>query len=226
MALPTSTKQESSFEAIPQGNWKATLKGINLDIYKEYQTDNYNNGEGIRYQGVQLIWQVGDQEFHDSFINLRVGDKRTKLRNRLDALLDRELADDELEWVVNPAAKQDLVYDDYMRASNEKDFYEHSDENKFGTYERDEAKFDEDGEPIIKIRRGEYYIFKELTDGINGKVDDLKINGESILGKSCYMKLTVKNGYNRANASAATPLPQDAPPSRQNRAQRPAGAPV
>lgn len=49
----------------------------------------------------------------------------------------------------------------------------------------------------------------EKQDGLSGTVKDLKINGESIIGASCFLELSVNAaGYNRAPADAASAMPK------------------
>ena len=45
--------------------------------------------------------------------------------------------------------------------------------------------------------------------GVVGELDDLTVNGSTVLGLPCLLKLTISgNGYNRCDSSGASPLPK------------------
>lgn len=65
----------------------------------------------------------------------------------------------------------------------------------------------------------------ETLDGVSGTLEGIIVDGENIIGKTCLLNLELKdNGYNRATAGAATPLPK-AGGGKRGKAAAPAGAP-
>jgi hypothetical protein len=83
------------------------------------------------------------------------------------------------------------------------------------------------GLTIDKYKKAEDKTFThlgELDEGIHGHVDDLLINGESVLGKQCFLNLKVNDaGYNRVESS--TPLPKAKAKPQPNTPAQAVGAP-
>lgn len=183
MPLPTG-KQTSDITKIEEGNYQSRLKGITLQVEKEYQTEAFNDGEGLCYQACTLIWDVDGEEFWDKFVRVSLNEQ-AKLYNRLAALLGRDLTEeDQVEWKVNKEAEKNIALDKYYKANRD--------------------------DPEQGIKRGQWVITGEPEyDGIEGNVDDLLINGESVIGKECLLQIGVNaKGYNKADSSAAKPLPK------------------
>lgn len=187
MALPTG-KQESNFQAIEEGNYHARLKAITLQVDSEYETkEKFNGGDGLCYQAGTMIWDVDGEEFEDRFIRISTNEQ-AKFYNRLSALIGRELTEtDKLEWKINKKADTKIALDQYYRASKD--------------------------DPANGIHKNQWVVTSDepLYEGIEGYVDDLLINGESVLGRECLLQLGKnKKGYNVADSSAASPLPKRA----------------
>lgn len=184
MALPTG-KQETDFKALEEANYQVRLKGITLQIETEYQSEAFNDGDGLAYQGCTLIWDVDGEEYWDKFVRVSMHE-RSKLFNRISALIGRDFTEtDKLEWKVNPKAEKNFALDQYYKASK--------DDRSAG------------------IKKGQYVMTADepIYEGIEGVVDDLLVNGESIIGAECLLHITVnKKGYNRADETAASPLPK------------------
>lgn len=199
MALPTS-KQEGSFEAFDEGTYEVTLKGIYLSPEKAYQSDAFNNGDGLRYQGGALAYDVDGTEWTERFVRISTAGN-AKFFNRLSALLGRDLTtDDQIEWKLADDAQENLPIDDYYQL------------------DKDDPELGKKGT----------YIHKETTyTGVKGGVLSLKVNGEEIIGRSCFLKIDKKpNGYNAAKAGAASPLPKKSNRSKPAPIEAPAGAPT
>jgi hypothetical protein len=209
MALPTSKQTTSGGEFTPfdPGTYQVALKRIDLDIFKEYETDSFNNGDGLRYQGCTFVWDIDGDEYRERFVKVSTNE-RAKFFNRVSALLGRDLTDDDqLDWQINPRATTNAEFDSYFRPNDH--VYEAEDGNERGTYKVEEAKVDEGGKPVIKYENGKWVHRGHENDGISGALDDLKINGESLYGKACFLVLKVnKKGYNACDAGAASPLPK------------------
>jgi hypothetical protein len=186
MALPTG-KQESNIKAIEEGNYHSRLKAITLQVEVEYESKQFNDGEGLAYQGCTFVWDVDGEEYQDRFIRVSTN-PQAKFTNRLEGLLGRALTEtDVLEWKIAKGAQTNYALDQYYKASKD--------------------------DPANGIRKGEYVVTNEQPnyDGIEGAVQDLLVNGESILGRECLLELGVnKKGYNVADSSAASPLPKRA----------------
>jgi hypothetical protein len=207
MALPTSKQtSQSEFTPFEPGTYTVKLKRIALDIFAEYETKEFNNGDGLRYQGCVLYWDIDGEEYRENFIKVSMND-RAKFYNRLCALVGRDLSDeDPLGWQVNPNANKSAEYDDYFRPNE--NIYEAEDGSERGTYKEEEAKLGEDGKPLIKYAKNKWVHRGHLNDGIVGALDDLTVNGESIYGKSCLLVLKLPGKYNKSDAGAASPLPK------------------
>lgn len=223
MALPTIKKASSSGEYTPleAGTYEATLKRIDLEILTEFETKQFNNGDGLRFQGCTMIWDIEGEEYRDRFIKISLNN-RAKFFNRISALLGRDVEDDAdtLGWGLSEHAIRDAEYDDYFRANNA-DFYEAKEEGRFGTYKLEDAKLGNDGKPVVKVKKGEYLHLGHKHDGVVGTLDSLTVNGENLYGKGCLLVLKVNGQYNKSEAGAASPLPR-----KQARRPVPAGAPA
>jgi len=187
MALPTG-KQESNFQAIEEGNYHASLKAITLQVDSEYETkDKFNDGDGLCYQAGTMVWNVDGEEFEDRFIRISTNEQ-AKFYNRLSALIGRELTEtDKIEWKINKKADTKIALDQYYRAGKD--------------------------DPANSIHKGQWVVTSDepLYEGIEGTVDDLLINGESVIGRECLLQLGKnKKGYNVADSTAASPLPKRA----------------
>lgn len=197
MALPTS-KQQASGEYTPldAGTYQAALRKIRLEVCTEFNTGSFNGGEGLRFQGATLEWGIEDDTFTERFVKVSTNE-RAKFFNRISALLGRDLTeDDEITWKINPAARRDATLDNYFKASEDSD------------------ETGDDGEP--KFKKGDWVLKGHSQDGVIGDLDDLLINGESIIGRECLLVVKVNDkGYNRAEAGAASPLPKTRRPKPQ-----------
>lgn len=183
MALPTG-KQESNFKAIEPGNYEARLKGMTLQVNTEYESQKFNDGDGLAYQACTLIWDVDGDEFRDAFIRVSMTDN-SKLYNRFSALLGRDLTEtDVIEWKVAKEAVTNYALDQYYKASKD--------------------------DPEKGVKRGQYVLTGDpVYEGIEGAVEDVLINGESLFGRSCLLQIGKnERGYNTATAKAAAPLPK------------------
>lgn len=182
MALPTG-KQTSEFQAIEPGTYHATLKRASLSTEKEFKSDAFNDGEGLKYQAINLTWDVDGEEWTERFIKVSLHEN-AKLFNRLSALLGRKINDtDQVDWGINPQAKKGLWIDDYYRAK------------------------EDDAEKGVK--KDQLVHLDQKAEGIEGALDSIQINGEELIGRTCLLTLDVNDkGYNRATAGAANPLPK------------------
>lgn len=184
MGLPTSKQvSNSEFTPIDAGVYTVTLKSIGLDIYKEYQSEGFNNGDGLRYQGCTLFWDVDGEEYREMFVKVSMNE-RAKFYNRMSALFGKDIGeDDDMQWTLDEKARQNAEYDNYFKAS----------------------KNDDDG----KYEAGDFVHKGHEHDGIVGLVKSLSVNETELIGKSCLLNLKLNaKGYNRADAGAASPLPK------------------
>jgi len=186
MGLPTG-KQETEFTPIPAGNHMARVKGIDLDIYNNYQA--VVDGEQLKYQGVQITWDIDGLEWREKYVRLSTAPNAT-FYNRIEALHGVQLQDDfTVEWDVSEQANTDIAF--------------------YPGFQPDQD------DPEKGHVKGQWIKKEQVHDGIVGHVNDLKVNGESIIGKSCFLNVKVKqNGYNKVDQGGATPLPANmtAPP--------------
>lgn len=182
MALP-SGKQESKYETIEPGNYPATLKMANLNVAKEFDSDQFNNGEGLIYQAIELTWDVDGTDWTEKFIKVSMHEK-AKLYNRFSALLGRKITEaDEIHWGVAKEAETDKDLDEYYKAQA--------------------------NDPAEAIKKGDWVWTGSSTDGIVGAVHSIKVNDTELIGATCLLELDInKGGYNRAAASAASALPK------------------
>lgn len=181
MALPSS-KQESTFEAFDEGTYEVTVTALTLSIERAYQSDHFNNGDGLRYQGISITYDVDGTEWIERFVRVSTAGN-AKFFNRLSALLGRDLTtDDRITWDLAKDVKENLPIDEYYQL------------------DKDDPELGKKGT----------YIHKETTfTGVEGNVTGLKVNGEEMIGRSCLLKIDKKaNGYNAAKQGAATPLPK------------------
>ena len=217
-ALPTS-KQEAKGEYTPldAGTYQARLKSIDLDINSEFKTENFNDGKGLRFQGCTLTWDLDGDEYREMFVKVSTHEK-AKFYNRISSLLGRDLTnEDEIDWRLSPQARTDATIDEYWKP--DENIYQSAEDEEKTTTDVDEAARDDKGEPIIVHKKKEWVYKGSRDDGVIGHVDDLLINGESLIGKECLLVLKVnEKGYNRSDAGAGSPLPK-------SRAKKPAGAP-
>ena len=223
MALPTSKKaSDSTFTPFEPGTYQVALKRIDLDICAEYDTRAFNNGDGLRFQGCTMVWDIDGEEYRERFVKISL-DNRAKFFNRLSALLGRDVKDEEdtLDWGVSAQANTKAEYDDYFRAA-QGDFYESTEPNRLGTYKTEEAKIGDDGKPVLKLKKNDYLHLGHKTDGIVGALDHLKINGDNLYGKGCFLVLKPNGNYNKSEAGAASPLPKQG----STRRPVPVGAPT
>lgn len=186
-ALP-SGKQASTIQAMEEGNYQARLKAITLQVDSEFDTkEKYNDGDGLCFQGGTMVWDVDGEEFQDRYIRISTNE-RAKFFNRLSALIGRDINDtDVLEWKINKKAETKIALDQYYKASKD--------------------------DPATGVKKGQWVITDDepLYEGIEGLVDDLLVNGESLLGRECLLQIGKnKNGYNIADSSAAAALPKRA----------------
>jgi len=64
------------------------------------------------------------------------------------------------------------------------------------------------GERVDDYEKATGIILKSRHEGVTGDLEDITVNGRSIIGRSCLLALKVSdNGYNRAGSQAANPLP-------------------
>lgn len=209
MALPTSKKSSTGdYTPLEAGTYEATLRRIDLDIQQEFETAKLNDGDGFRFQGCAMIWDIEGEEYRDKFIKVSLNE-RAKFFNRVSALLGRKVEDDTdtFEWNLSADAVTDAEYDDYFKASNS-DFYEHAEQGRFGTYKFEEARMGDDGKPVVKVKKGDYLHLKRQQDGVLGSLESFIINGEDMYGKSCLLVLEVNGQFNKSGAGAASPLPR------------------
>lgn len=203
MALPTS-KQESTYEALDEGTYEVTLKAIYLSPERAYQSDSFNNGDGLRYQAGALTWDVDGTEWIERFVRISLAGN-SKFFNRLSALVGRDIVGgdegDKVDWGLAADAEKTLPIDDYYQL------------------DKDDPELGKKGT----------YVFKETTfDGVKGNVKSLKVNDDEMLGRSCLLKIDKKaNGYNAAKQGAASPLPKkNTRKPTPVTAEAPAGIPV
>lgn len=185
MALP-SGKQVSDFKAIEPGNYVVELTGITLQVASEYKSDAYNDGDGLCYQSCTLHWHVdsdveGGEEYRENFVKVSLHEK-SKLYNRLAALYGQEIPADGIEWKLAKDIERGIALDSYYRSDGK-------DGNKKDTW-------------VVDADKTTY-------DGLEGTVDDLLIDGVSVIGRECMLQIGVKeSGYNTAKAGAAAVLPK------------------
>lgn len=184
MALPRSKQVSSNTPPITEpGNYEATLKALNLNTAKEFDTDHFNNGDGLRFQAIELTWDIDGVELTEKFVRVST-DERAKLYNRMTALLGRELTEeDEIDWGVAEEAEQNHPLDVYYKAREDDD--------------------------ELGVKKGQFVLKEEEPkyNGIVGALQHLKVSGENLIGKSCLLDIIInKNNYNRVKA--ATPLPK------------------
>lgn len=181
--LPTS-KQEAAFEAFDEGTYEVTLKTLYLNPERAYQSDAFNDGDGLRYQGISLTYDIDGTEWTERFVRVSTAGN-AKFFNRLSALLGRDLTEaDTITWGLADDAETNNPIDDYYQLDKDD-----PELGKKGTYIHKETKF----------------------DGVKGGVISLKVNGDEMLGRSCLLKIDKKsNGYNAAKQGAASPLPKKA----------------
>lgn len=148
----------------------------------------------LRYQSAVLTWDVDGEEFREKFVKVSLHEK-SKFFNRISSLLGRDLTPtDQVAWSVSPQATTNNTIDTYYKADKD--------------------------EPENNAKKGDWVKTGEKASGVTGHLDDLLINGESILGRSCLLVLEVNDsGYNRAKAPAGSPLPKARRP-------KPVGAPA
>lgn len=201
MALPTS-KQEGSFEAFDEGTYEVGLKGIYLELNTEFESSSFNNGEGLRFQGSAITWDVDGTDWTERFVRLSTAGN-AKFFNRLSALLGRDLTvDDKIEWGLAEDAQKNHPIDQYYQLKE------------------DDPELGKKGTYVLKSDEPDY-------SGVVGNVTSLKVNGEEMLGRSCFLKIDKKaNGYNAAKAGAASPLPKKSNRSKPQPVEAPAGAPT
>lgn len=197
MALPTS-KQKNEFTPIEPDNYEVGFKRLVLTTEKEFQTEAFNNGEGLRFQAAEFTWDVDGEEWTERFVKVSTNEN-AKFYNRITAVFGRKLTEEDvIAWGVNDAAQKNLPLDDYYKAPED--------------------------DPENDIKKGQWVHKGESFTGIEGPVDSLTINGEELIGKRCLLQIDVNDkGYNRAKAQAAAPLPKRSKPQP---AQAPAGAPT
>jgi hypothetical protein len=108
MGLPTSKQINQDYATFEAGAYNAVLKGMNLDIYQEYQSD-------MRYQGVELSYDIDGETFVEKFLRVSTNE-RANFYNRVSSLLGRNLSEtDVIEWQLNPGAEKNLTVDKYKR---------------------------------------------------------------------------------------------------------------
>lgn len=215
--LPTGKQTGGEFEAIPEGTYEVTLKRAALSVEKEYQSESFNNGDGLCYQAINLTWDVDGEEWTERFVKVSLHEN-SKLFNRLSALFGRKIADgDKVDWGIADEAEKGVTVDSYYKAK-------------------------EDGQGV---KKGQWVHTGHSNDGIEGALESIRVNGEELIGKRCLLAIDVNDkGYNRAAAGAASPLPrraarrvepeddmeedgeQEPPPRSASGRRRPAGAPA
>lgn len=185
MALPRGKQASNNTPPIEEpGNYEGKLKALNLTTSTEYNTETeFNNGDGLRYQTIELTWDIDGIELVEKFVRVSTDD-RANLYKRISALIGRDLNDkDVLDWGVNPNAETNHPLDQYKKARED--------------------------DPENNIKKGQFVITNDQPkyEGIIGAVDYLKVNGEDLIGKSCLVNIIInKNNYNRVEST--TPLPK------------------
>lgn len=220
MALPTGKQtSQGDFTPIEEGTYEVALKRASLSVESEYDTQAFNNGDGLQYQAINLTWDVDGEEWTERFIKVSLHE-RSKLFNRLSALFGRKIADgDRVDWGVSPEAEHGVTVDSYYKAKED--------------------------DPEKGVKKGQWVHTGHSNDGIEGALESIRVNGEELIGKRCLLAIDVNDkGYNRAAAGAASPLPrraarrvepeddmeedgeQEPPPRSASGRRRPAGAPA
>lgn len=220
MALPTGKQtSQGDFTPIEEGTYEVALKRASLSVESEYDTQAFNNGDGLQYQAINLTWDVDGEEWTERFIKVSLHE-RSKLFNRLSALFGRKIADGDLvDWGVSPEAEHGVTVDSYYKAKED--------------------------DPEKGVKKGQWVHTGHSNDGIEGALESIRVNGEELIGKRCLLAIDVNDkGYNRAAAGAASPLPrraarrvepeddmeedgeQEPPPRSASGRRRPAGAPA
>lgn len=216
MALPTG-KQTSKGGNTPReaGVYHAQLKGIYLETNKEFKSEAFNDGEGLRFQACRVHWDIDGENYTERFVRLSTGENST-FYNRIAALLGRDLvAADEgkgiegdlIDWDVATDAVRNLALDQdddgratYFRAK-EDILLKDTDGNTIPG---------PDGKPQVKHKKDTWVIRSNDTSyvGIEGNLIGVKIGGEELIGKECLLELTVRGDWNRTGRDAATALPK------------------
>lgn len=182
MALPTG-KQTSDFESIEPGTYEVTFISATLSPETEYQSEAFNDGEGLKYQAINMTYDVDGEEWTERFVKVSLHEN-AKLYNRLSALYGQKISEtDTVEWGVADGAETNLAIDNYYKAK--------------------------EADPAKNIKKDDLVQIDYSYDGIKGDLESIKINDVELIGRTCLLALDVNSsGYNRAKAGAASALPK------------------